>query len=227
MEAIHRTRGRAIRHATPIRLVSLLSALDRASVSPWSPSAAADITCMLLAHHCLLRSKELLAARWSDFSVTSGGTVELSVSPAADKTNRRHTARRIVLPPSEDSPLLARLALLRAASDSEFVCGKWRSYSRWSAAISTAATACGWPPGVSSHSFRAGGATDLLEGGVPPEEVRRLGRWSSDAFLMYWRPSPAETAEHVGSALRLASWGPGARRASLFASRLNRARRRQ
>ncbi|KZT18008.1 hypothetical protein NEOLEDRAFT_1184678 [Neolentinus lepideus HHB14362 ss-1] len=40
---------------------------------------------------------------------------------------------------------------------------------------------------ISGHSFRIGGATELLLAGVPPETVTAQGRWKSLAFLLYWR----------------------------------------
>jgi hypothetical protein len=39
--------------------------------------------------------------------------------------------------------------------------------------------------------MRAGGATSLAEHGVPPSIIQPLGRWSSQAFLIYIRKSPA------------------------------------
>jgi hypothetical protein len=42
-------------------------------------------------------------------------------------------------------------------------------------------------PSCSGHSFRIGGTTKLLLSNVPPHIVKLLGRWSSDAFLHYWR----------------------------------------
>ncbi|KIJ30935.1 hypothetical protein M422DRAFT_186511, partial [Sphaerobolus stellatus SS14] len=42
-------------------------------------------------------------------------------------------------------------------------------------------------PRITGHSFRIGGTTELLVAGVPPDVVKALGRWSSDAFLVYWR----------------------------------------
>lgn len=42
-------------------------------------------------------------------------------------------------------------------------------------------------PRITGHSFRIGGTTALLCSGVNPEIVKKLGRWSSDAFLLYWR----------------------------------------
>lgn len=40
---------------------------------------------------------------------------------------------------------------------------------------------------LTGHSFRIGGATELLLRGVPPEIVQVLGGWKSQAFLEYWR----------------------------------------
>ncbi|KAK0467798.1 DNA breaking-rejoining enzyme [Desarmillaria tabescens] len=40
---------------------------------------------------------------------------------------------------------------------------------------------------VLGHSFRIGGATFLLLSGVDPWVVMKQGRWSSKAFLRYWR----------------------------------------
>ncbi|KAF5381009.1 hypothetical protein D9615_003938 [Tricholomella constricta] len=40
---------------------------------------------------------------------------------------------------------------------------------------------------ISGHCFRIGGTTHLLLAGVPPDIVKLMGRWSSDAFLRYWR----------------------------------------
>lgn len=42
-------------------------------------------------------------------------------------------------------------------------------------------------PSSTGHSFRIGGTTELLLRGVPPDVVKMLGRWKSDAFLAYWR----------------------------------------
>jgi len=42
-------------------------------------------------------------------------------------------------------------------------------------------------PRTTGHCFRIGGTTELLIAGVPPEIVKSMGRWSSDAFFRYWR----------------------------------------
>jgi len=40
---------------------------------------------------------------------------------------------------------------------------------------------------VLGHSFRIGGAVELLLAGVAPEIVAATGGWTSLAFLIYWR----------------------------------------
>jgi hypothetical protein len=40
---------------------------------------------------------------------------------------------------------------------------------------------------VMGHSFRVGGTSFYLLAGVPPDVVKAMGRWKSDAFLVYWR----------------------------------------
>ena len=55
-------------------------------------------------------------------------------------------------------------------------------------------------PRVTRHSFRIGGTTELLLAGVPPDVVKKAGRWSSDSFLRYWRS--AEDIIHVHSHIR-------------------------
>lgn len=64
---------------------------------------------------------------------------------------------------------------------------------------------------VHSHSFRIGGATELLLAGVPPEVVAATGGWSSLAFLLYWRrmeeilPMSTSKAYRASDVTRLAA----------------------
>lgn len=41
------------------------------------------------------------------------------------------------------------------------------------------------PNQVSSHSLRAGGTMAMYLNGVPHDTIRKMGRWTSDTFLMY------------------------------------------
>lgn len=42
-------------------------------------------------------------------------------------------------------------------------------------------------PSMKGHGFRIGGATHLLLTGTPPQVVEAQGRWTSRAFMDYWR----------------------------------------
>ncbi|KAF8797647.1 hypothetical protein BYT27DRAFT_7228902 [Phlegmacium glaucopus] len=48
------------------------------------------------------------------------------------------------------------------------------------------ATGKGYPR-ITGHCFRIGGTTFYLVSGVPPDMVKKFGRWRSQAFLEYWR----------------------------------------
>lgn len=73
------------------------------------------------------------------------------------------------------------------------------SYPRWLRQTKEVGQALGLT-GVTTHSLRAGGATDLLQGGAPFEMVKRAGRWASMCFLQYWRPEPAEFTAQLAAA---------------------------
>lgn len=47
-----------------------------------------------------------------------------------------------------------------------------------------------FPPTISGHSMRAGGATALAATGVAPALIQAAGRWSSDEFQKYIRKHP-------------------------------------
>lgn len=48
------------------------------------------------------------------------------------------------------------------------------------------------PSQFSGHSLRAGGATDLFLARVPYGIIKKMGRWKSNCFLIYFRDD-----EHV------------------------------
>ena len=50
---------------------------------------------------------------------------------------------------------------------------------------------------LTGHSFRAGGATDLYQENIPHEIIKLMGRWRSDAYLIYCRENPAVSAHRV------------------------------
>jgi hypothetical protein len=52
-------------------------------------------------------------------------------------------------------------------------------------------------PRLTGHCFRIGGTTELLLAGVAPHVVKQAGRWSSDAFLRYWRSVENILPQHM------------------------------
>ena len=45
-----------------------------------------------------------------------------------------------------------------------------------------------------THSFQIGAATSAKEAGIPDVYVKKLGRWRSDVYQHYVRPSAPELA---------------------------------
>jgi len=54
-------------------------------------------------------------------------------------------------------------------------------------------------PTTSGHSFHIRGTTEFLLAGVPPNVVKTLSCWSSDAFLHYWHSLNCLTPLHIES----------------------------
>jgi hypothetical protein len=52
-------------------------------------------------------------------------------------------------------------------------------------------------PRITGHSFRIGGTTALLRSGINIQVVKKMGRWSSDAYLRYWRNVQELFADHA------------------------------
>ena len=50
------------------------------------------------------------------------------------------------------------------------------------------------------HSFRIGAATTAAAAGIPPHTIKRLGRWSSDAYTLYVRQSDSSLL-HISTVL--------------------------
>ncbi|KAE9400516.1 hypothetical protein BT96DRAFT_819072 [Gymnopus androsaceus JB14] len=58
-------------------------------------------------------------------------------------------------------------------------------------------------PRMTGHCFRIGGTTHYLVIGIPPDVVKALGRWKSDAFLRYWRDLESLASIHLHLTFRL------------------------
>ncbi|SRR5258708_6206861 len=54
---------------------------------------------------------------------------------------------------------------------------------------------------IAAHSLGAGGATALALAGTPLQQIQNIGRWSSDAFLIYLRNKSASYSRFSRRAL--------------------------
>ena len=65
------------------------------------------------------------------------------------------------------------------------------------------------------HSLRAGGVTDLFVARVPYFIIKRMGRWSSDAAMIYYRheedvvKTVAAAFQFFATPAHVAEWGGG------------------
>ena len=61
-----------------------------------------------------------------------------------------------------------------------------RAHVQVSDALKGAAVECGIAASrIASHSLRRGGASAYAAAGVPDEDIRRFGRWTSYGFKVY------------------------------------------
>ena len=72
-----------------------------------------------------------------------------------------------------------------------FTSGIDLSYRLYNALIKRLVQLAGLDPALySSHSVRAGAATQAARSGLDPDSIKRLGRWRSQAYMVYLRPPP-------------------------------------
>ena len=72
-----------------------------------------------------------------------------------------------------------------------FTSGLDLSYRLYNTIIKRLVRLSGLDPALySSHSVRAGAATQAARSGLDPDSIKRLGRWRSQAYMVYLRPPP-------------------------------------
>ena len=78
----------------------------------------------------------------------------------------------------------------------QFTSGHLLTYHIYNASIKNLVRAIGLDPAsYSSHSIRAGAATQAAESGLDSDSIKRLGRWRSQAYSVYLRPPPDSFAD--------------------------------
>ena len=78
----------------------------------------------------------------------------------------------------------------------KFSSGQLLTYPIYNAIIKRLVALAGFNPAhYSTHSIRAGAATQAARSGLDPESIKRLGRWRSQAYTLYLRPPPETYAD--------------------------------
>lgn len=152
-----------------------------------------------MAHDGLLRVSELLGLKWSDIMHTELGFV---ISIGHSKTNQSGPPETVSIIDHEAGYTSASTWLNiyegKYAKDPDalmFPCLKkrqtsisTREFNKWVKLYAVQMQLD--PKAVSSHSFRSGGATDMVLRGATREMVMRQGRWKSIEMVeIYFRPS--------------------------------------
>ena len=194
---------RDVERAPPIRLRHLRRFVRR-RLDLAKPQHCRLAAMLYVGHGAMLRSVELRRLRDCDIEVTSFG-VRVWVAPTSDKTQvvQRAKAREVWIPAKGTE---AREMLLRwrhhykprRSTDSAWETAP--SYYSWLRQLKEVGAAVG-VDGATTHSLRAGGCTDFLEGDCSKVIVQRNGRWASDCYEQYYRPSAREISSRLGNAL--------------------------
>lgn len=111
---------------------------------------------------------------------------------------------RFLDPPAELDVWLRRRANIGLSAEQPLFChpdGAAITVAQLCAMVKQCMAAAGRDPArFGAHSLRIGAATAALAEGVAPERIRLMGRWDSDAYLVYCRMS-YQSALSVGVAI--------------------------
>jgi hypothetical protein len=179
------------------------------------PSYQELITAIFLGHDALLRSAELLSLQVIDihWSFSEG---QVTVIIRRSKAKRSGAAEHIILcnrpGPCPYSLLLQHFSRWQlftqpyayVFSDRSLPTGTPIKRTWLTNGIKTLVNSIGLNQHLySTHSLRAGGATDLLRANVPLEIIKKAGRWRSDEVLKYFRDETfvATTCSHAFESL--------------------------
>lgn len=151
------------------------------------------IVLLYLMHDCLLRVGEVLSLTRGDISFSERESV-MHVTILRSKANQAGPPETISIrerkSPNAVSAMKSWLALSKngQSAHSSPLFGVCLSYHYVSKTVKWAASTIGLnPSSYNTHSMRAGGATDLFVARVPYYIIKKMGRWKSDAALIYYR----------------------------------------
>ena len=206
-----------VRSKMPMTLGRLEAALPAFNLlAPWDFQL---LTMAYVAHDGLLRAGELVNLRWEDVTFETDGTVRLTIRESKVSLVEEYA----YFSPYERSGVafcgssLLKWYMEHRASTGTIRPAGWLFPSASGAKLAKARFVTDFQakldlarlPGredFSGHSFRAGGATDLFDGGAPSRIVQLSGRWRSEAYLLYIRDhwfsrshAAAQAFAHVGA----------------------------
>ena len=173
----------------------------------------------LLAFYCFLRSGEVCVAVGEDFDEHRDLTPQdiaidnvsnpqmLKVHIKCSKTDPFRAGTDIFIARTKDDlcPVAAMLAWLVKRGRTPGPLFRFQSGHPLSRSIfvrsfkQALASANIDPNGFTGHSFRIGAATSAANKGMTDTQIKQLGRWKSDAYQRYIRPSPQRLATLASS----------------------------
>ena len=165
------------------------------------------ITMLTVAHDGLLRVSELLSLRWCHVNKTVLGYVLTIVHSKANQIGPAEQVS-IVHHTTEYTSAATWMDLFWLKSKQSNLDFVFHNNNALKSPI-TAREVNDWiksnannlelnADSISSHSLRAGGATDMVLRGATPNDVMRQGRWKSASMVdIYFRPSLSTWQEHL------------------------------
>lgn len=157
-------------------------------------------------HNGLLRSGEGVKLRTGDLDWSSDRrTVRISVHDSkANKTGPLEIVELTDWGP-ESAVYVLRILFdvlsLWEATDNRLVFDYFSDKQKFVNRVKALVALAGLDGDFAGHSFRSGGACDLYASNVPIEAIMRMGRWKSQAALLYLRCETV-TALKIASALK-------------------------
>lgn len=189
------------RRKRPIRVKELLAIIN--SLRLEEPIELLVATMLAVGHDGLLRSAELLSGFKVRHLTWSLDKSSIRLEIERSKMNRSGESEYVTL---FDYGKFSAVALMRRWFDKNQLWDKYDrmifpavrynklyveetpSYYWWRKTIKWCCTRIGLDAKhYSGHSLRAGGATDLFVARVPYYVIKKMGRWKSDAAMLYYR----------------------------------------
>ena len=190
-----------IRRKSALQLKHLAKMFEEKELT--SPQDLEEVLLLYVGHDGLFRSGELLSGLKVSDVVWSSDRTRFTVALERSKANRKGNAEFVTVCDYEGVSAVKLMLKwfnamgLWAKPDAVLFPSRRGKEWYWDRTISTtwlrrmikrrAVKAGLTPDSFSGHSLRAGGATDLFVARVPYFLIKKMGRWRSDAAMLYYR----------------------------------------